>query len=361
MTRARRLALVAAVLVVAALNTGAVRRFLNDIEVLGTLEVAGETTLGGAVSASGALDLEGPVSASRTFTVDPGALDVHGSARFRGLASADRTFSVSDLSASGGLQAGAPVEAPGFVLSGEPKVQFRFYSKTLSSGEVSWDVAGDGFASVAGVVATVKSTGGGGGGGGGGGPQVVADASDPQALTGVGGTEDYALAFINAGGTGIALFFPSSMTVADLAALFGISTGGFDFASNDGSFTSSPGPVFVNGGAGNDNTWDNTPLDDSTVGSISTSPGSPTLTWNGSAYEATYAEWTLGATTYENTATGGPPTVDSYFFLAAGGGGGGGGGIPALGWSVDGTTVTVTDGSGSSGDDVSVVVWGEPE
>lgn len=356
MTRARRLALVAAVLVVAALNTGAVRRFLNDIEVLGTLEVAGETTLGGAVSASGALDLEGPVSASRTFTVDPGALDVHGSARFRGLASADRTFSVSDLSASGGLQAGAPVEAPGFVLSGEPKVQFRFYSKTLSSGEVSWDVAGDGFASVAGVVATVKSTGGGGGG-----PQVVADASDPQALTGVGGTEDYALALVDGGGIGIAVFFPSSMTLADLGTALGFPPEAAAFCSNDGSFTSSPGPVFVNGGAGNDYTWDNTPLDDSTVGSISTSPGSPTLTWNGSAYEATYAEWTLGATTYENTATGGPPTVDSYFFLAAGGGGGGGGGIPALGWSVDGTTVTVTDGSGSSGDDVSVVVWGEPE
>lgn len=179
MTRAHRLALVAVVLVAAALNTGAVRRFLNDVEILGTLDVTGETTLGGAVAASGALDLEGPVSASRTFTIDPGALDVYGATRLRGLASADRTFSVPDLSASGNIDlTGAlsvgggdvwidatSVISPVFAQSRPslPPIMIRFYSKTLSSGAVTWDVSTDGdIGTVVGAVATRKAASGGG-------------------------------------------------------------------------------------------------------------------------------------------------------------------------------------------------------
>jgi len=349
-----------------------------DLHSYGRLALAGTTVLAGDLAAGNA----GAFTSTPTYdgahaVATHALLEFNGPTLSGGASLGDAVLARYDASpgthkgldvAAGGADAWEKRETPAGLLYGPlftskavaatriGSSAVALYAKTLSGGSASWDVAGDGFASVVGVVATVKSTGGGGGGG----PQVVADASDPQALAGVGGTEDYALALIDGGGVGIAVFFPSSMTVSDLATLFGISTGAFDFASNDGSFTSSPGPVFVNGGAGSDYTWDNTALDDSTVGSISTSPGNPTLEWNGSAYEATYAEWTLGATTYENTATGGPPTVDSYFFLAAGGGGGGGGGIPALGWSVDGTTVTVTDGSGSSSDDVSAVVWGVP-
>lgn len=177
MTRARRLALVAAVLVVAALNTGAVRRFLNDVEILGTLDVTGETTLGGAVSSSGAVALEGPVSASRTFTIDPGALDVYGAARLRGLASADRTFSVPDLSASGNaavdgaltVGGGAvsidsiAVIAPLYAMSrvAAPPLIWQFYAKNLASGAVSWDVSADTIGDVVGAVATRKNAGAG--------------------------------------------------------------------------------------------------------------------------------------------------------------------------------------------------------
>ena len=177
MTRARRLALVAVVLAAAALNTGAVRRFLNDVEILGTLDVTGDSTLGGALTSSGAVTLEGPISASPTFTIDPGALDVYGATRLRGLASADRTFSVPDLSASGNLEVDGAVTvagevsidssaviAPVFAQSRPslPPILIRFYEKNLSSGAVTWDVSGDLIGDVVGAVATRKAASGGG-------------------------------------------------------------------------------------------------------------------------------------------------------------------------------------------------------
>lgn len=177
MRRHRALALVSVALVAAALNIGAVRRFLNDVEILGTLDVTGETTLGGAVTSSGAVALEGPVSVTRTFTVDPGALDVYGSTRLRGLASADRTFSVPDLSASGNVGvdgslsvAGGAVTmdataiiAPLFAVSriaAAPLIEQR-YVKNLASGTVSWDVSSDTIGDVVGAVATRKNAGAG--------------------------------------------------------------------------------------------------------------------------------------------------------------------------------------------------------
>lgn len=226
MPRSRSLALVAVALAAAVLNLGAVRRFLNDVEILGTLDVTGDTTLGGAVSSSGSVAFEGPVavtrtftvdpggidvygtarlrglasadrtfsvgsdldvtgeatiegpaSVSRTFTIDPGALDVYGATRLRGLASADRTFSVSDLSASGNVGVdgtlsvadsvtieSAAVIAPLYALLRDvgAPLVWRFYSKTLSSGSASWDVSSDTIGDVVGVVATRKAASGGG-------------------------------------------------------------------------------------------------------------------------------------------------------------------------------------------------------
>lgn len=221
-----------------------------------------------------------------------------------------------------------------------------FYSKILAGGLVSWDVAGDGFASVAGCAATAKAAALN--------PQVVDDASDPVSLLGITGAagDDYNLALIDPG-VGVAFFFPASMTKADIVAMLGISSGDVKFYSGDAGSTTSPGPVLIAAGTGTNYTWDNTPLDDSSVGSITTSPGNPTLNWSGSAFAATYAEWTLGGTTFENTIGDGPPVVDSYFLLAAGIG-------PArpLAWTATGTVVTVGTGDPSTSNEISVIVWG---
>lgn len=182
---------------------------------------------------------------------------------------------------------------------------------------------------------------GGGGGGGGGGPQVVAASSDPVAITGVSGalSEDYNLVLLDVG-IRIAIFCPTAWfnTAASAAAMFGQPVESITFMSSDNTFTNSPGPVFIATGAGTNYTWDNSSLDQSTVGAITSPLGNPLLNWNGSAYEATYAEWVLGAVTYEWTPSDGPPTQDSYFFLSAGSTGGGG--------SFSGDSVGV-DGSGS--------------
>lgn len=181
-------------------------------------------------------------------------------------------------------------------------------------------------------------SGGGGGGGGGGGPSVVADSVDPVALTGVGGTEDYSFALLNYafGGPIVygAIFYPTTFfaSAAALAGAMGIDPSWVVFMSNDGTFTATPGSVLIAGGAGSPYTWDSTPIDTTLGPAITVSPGVPTVTWNGSAYEATYAEWTMSSNVYEYTMGGGGPVVDSYFFLPANESGGGSDSPTPLDW-----------------------------
>jgi cytoskeletal protein CcmA (bactofilin family) len=108
-----------------------------------TLETTGDATVGGDVIATGDL---GGTTATITGEVSAGTVSATGDI------TTDATVNAAAIVASDGAF------IPNIVLCGS---YLKFYGKTLAAGAASWNVAGDGFVSVSGVIATRAGAGGG--------------------------------------------------------------------------------------------------------------------------------------------------------------------------------------------------------
>ncbi len=121
---------------------------MSTQKLSGDVEVAGDLDVTGAITGA-SLDVTGDVAgATATITGEVSA----GSVSSTGDISTDTTLNAAALVVSDGAF------IPNVVLCG---FFLKLYTKTLSSGAVSWDVAGDGFASVAGVISMRQGAGGG--------------------------------------------------------------------------------------------------------------------------------------------------------------------------------------------------------
>lgn len=110
-------------------------------------------------------------SIRRGFSSGSGTFDFRndGSGTFSGAVSADSLSATNDVDVGGNVDVEGDVSCGLMVFThlaraGTPSSMptvFHEYAKTLSSGSVTWDVSGDVFGSVVGVIATRKGSGGG--------------------------------------------------------------------------------------------------------------------------------------------------------------------------------------------------------